>query len=58
MYTLTKLASTCTYHNSIMYESASHVIRPKAGVLFGSGHGNIPDVPPGVVERGMDGVGT
>ena len=34
-----------------MNEPSSHVIRPQVGVLLSGRHGNIPDTPPGIVER-------
>ena len=37
-----------------MHEPSSHVIRSQVGVLLSGRHGNIPDTPPGIVERLVD----
>lgn len=44
---------TNSYHNSTMYEASSHMLRIEVGVLLCGCHGNVPDTPPGIVERGV-----
>ena len=40
-----------TYHDSPMYESSSHMLRIQVWIFLSGCHGDIPDTPPGLVER-------
>ena len=42
------------HHNATVYEAPSHVIWSQVRILFGGRHGNIPDMPPSIIERLVD----